>query len=73
MQNNIGLSLTTTASGMIGGISKAVSSNLNICSISYQNLIELILYASLSASIGYIVKLSLDSFRKYLFTKKSKR
>jgi hypothetical protein len=70
MQNNLGLSLMTTASGMIGGISKAVSSNLSFCSITTHNILEVIFYASLSASVGYIIKLSFDTVRKIIINKK---
>jgi hypothetical protein len=64
MQGNIGLSIATTTSGMIGGVTKAVSANLTVLSISFQGIIDVAFYALVSASVGYGVKVGFDRLVK---------
>ena len=73
MQSNINLSIATTASGMIGGVSKAISEHLTLCSISAQGVIDVGFYAFVSASVGYLAKLGFDSIRRNIKSKKSAR
>lgn len=73
MQGNVSLSLATTTSGMIGGVSKAVSEHLTIASISAQGIIDVAFYAVISASVGYLVKIAFDSAVKRLKSKKQSK
>jgi hypothetical protein len=67
-------SLVATSSGMIGGVAKAVSSGFTLCTISVPHIIEVSVYAGISAFVGYLVKLGVDTLRKKVFpnNKKSK-
>jgi len=73
MQSNFSLSITTTASGMIGGVSKAISEHLTVCYISTQGIIDVAFYAVVSASVGYIVKIGFDSMMRKLKSKTAKK
>lgn len=66
---NTGLSVMTTASGMVGGVSKAVSAHLTIASISLGGVIDVAFYAVISASVGYCVKLIYDYLLRDVFKK----
>jgi predicted CDP-diglyceride synthetase/phosphatidate cytidylyltransferase len=70
MQSNLSLSITTTASGMLGGVSKAISEKLTLCAITTQGVIDVAFYALISASVGYLVKVSFDSLKKSINSKK---
>lgn len=56
--------LLTTISGVIGGITKAILSGFAFLSISLSNLLEIAVYAFVSATVGYGVKLFYDYLRK---------
>jgi hypothetical protein len=55
----------TTSSGVVGGVSKAVSSGFTICSISIPHLLDVAFYAAVSAFVGYSIKLGIDELRNY--------
>jgi len=57
-------SFITTSSGIIGGVAKAVTSGFTICSISLPHVIDVAVYAAISASVGYSIKLGFDELRK---------
>jgi len=61
MQSDISLSIATTTSGVIGGVTKAISAHLTLCSITMQGVGDVSFYALVSASVGYIVKVAFDS------------
>lgn len=64
MPHDHSLSLTTTASAMVGGLTRAVSEQVTLSSISVPSIIDVAAYAVVSASVGYGVKVSLDWFSK---------
>ncbi len=73
MQHNLGLSITTTTAGMVGGVSKAVSEHLTLASISLTAMVDVAFYALISASVGYGVKLAFDGLRQRWMAKNRKR
>jgi len=60
MPHDHSLSFTTTASAMVGGVSRAVSEQVSLTSITFPGVIDVAAYAVVSASVGYCVKVSLD-------------
>lgn len=50
----------TTLSGVIGGITKAVSAKPLLLAITFGGLSTVVIYASASAAAGYVVKKLLD-------------
>jgi hypothetical protein len=58
--NEYSLSITTTASGVAGGIARAVSEQVTQTSISIHGIIDVAFYALVSATVGYSIKLILD-------------
>ena len=70
MQNSIFI----TFSGLLGGMTKAISSGFILQQISYPQITEVIVYASMSAFVGYMVKLGIDTIRnKVIIYKKRNR
>ena len=65
--SSISNSIIATSSGVIGGLIKAISSGFATISISH--ITEVIIYAAISAFVGYIVKLGVDSLRNRIFNK----
>jgi len=61
------LSLATTTSGLVGGLFKAVADHAAATTVSLAGVVDVAIYAFVSASVGYGVKLTLDRFlgRKY--------
>lgn len=55
-----GLSLATTASGLVGGLFKAVTDHASATTVTLAGAIDVAFYAIVSASVGYGVKLTLD-------------
>jgi hypothetical protein len=55
-----GLSLATTASGLVGGLFKAVTDHASATTVTVAGAIDVAFYAIVSASVGYGVKLTLD-------------
>jgi hypothetical protein len=54
----------TTISGVIGGITKAVSAKPLLLAITFGGLSTVVIYAAASAAAGYIVKKLLDKLSK---------
>ncbi len=59
-QKDIGSTLVTLTSGMIGGTTALAS---NTSSLDFSHLIEVAFCATFSAIIGYVVKLCADKIR----------
>lgn len=51
----------TTVSGIVGGVVKAISAKSVLMTISFGTLSNVLFYAAASATVGYFVKLGLDS------------
>jgi len=64
MSQNETNSIVSTASGMAGGMGKALSLNPLFATISMQAILEVALYAAVSALVGYGVKIMIDFIRK---------
>jgi hypothetical protein len=71
MQHDNSLSIATTASGMVGGVSRALAEQQTLSSISLHGVVDVAFYAVVSASVGYCVKVALDSFYQYYKLRKS--
>ncbi len=54
----------TTLSGVIGGITKAVSAKPLLLAITFGGLSTVVIYAAASAAAGYVVKKLLDKLSK---------
>ena len=50
------LALATATSGMIGGVTRAVAEEMTLSTISLQGFLDVVFYATVSASVGYGVK-----------------
>ena len=50
------LALATATSGMIGGVTRAVAEEMTLSTISMQGFLDVVFYATVSASVGYGVK-----------------
>ncbi len=68
-------SFVITFSGLFGGMTKAISSGFILCSISLPHIVEIAVYAAISALVGYLVKLGIDAIRQRFFKslKRNKR
>lgn len=58
--------LFTTASGVVGGVSKAISAKPLLIAITLPGLTTVVIYAAASAVVGYVVKKAMDAFSKKL-------
>jgi len=58
-QNQVN-SIVTTTSGIFGGLSKAVFAKIFLLTITVQSLLEVAIYASISALVGYGIKLIIE-------------
>ncbi|MBU3681123.1 MAG: hypothetical protein FGM16_04190 [Flavobacterium sp.] len=67
--------LFTTASGVVGGVGKAITAKPLLLAITLPGLSTVIIYAVASAVAGYVVKKALDecSFRIKNYFKKRKK
>jgi len=54
--------LFTTASGVVGGVGKAITAKPLLLAITLPGLSTVIIYAVVSAVAGYVVKKGLDEF-----------
>ena len=59
-------SIFTTASGVLGGVAKAVTAKPILTEITLPGLSNVVIYAAASAAAGYIVKKSMDCVAKRL-------
>jgi len=64
MAHNQITSLIVTASGVFGGVGKAISSHFVLVNISFHGTVELAFYAAISAVVAYGVKEGIDHFIK---------
>jgi len=55
--------IVTTTSGIFGGVGKVFSGNLLLNVITFQSLLEVSVYAGVSAIVGYMAKLCVDAIR----------
>lgn len=69
-QNQIN-SVVATTSGICGGVGKAISANLILLNITLQSVLEVAVYAAVSALVGYGVKKGIDWLVNY-FKKRKK-
>lgn len=60
--NKDSLSIATTASGLLGGLFKAAADQASATTVSLAGAVDVAIYAFVSASVGYGVKLTLDRF-----------
>ena len=63
-------SFIATASGVFGGVGKALSTHLVLASITFQGTVDIVYYAAISALVGYGIKEGIDFVRER--TKKGK-
>lgn len=63
MQHEHSLSLATTASGMVGGIGRAIAEQHSLSSISLHGVVDVALYAVVFTSVGYCIKVAWDGER----------
>jgi hypothetical protein len=59
-------SIVTTASGVLGGVTKAITVKPILTEITLPGLSNVVIYAAASAAAGYIVKKSMDCVAKRL-------
>ncbi len=73
MQN----SMITTSSATVGGLTKAFVLGFSQPTITFPQVMEVSIYAAISATIGYTIKLLFDFFktkvRRYRIKNKKKR
>jgi hypothetical protein len=67
-QNQVN-SIVTTTSGIFGGLGKVLSTNIFLAAITIQTLLEVAVYASVSALVGYGIKQIIDLITKFLSRK----
>ena len=67
-QNQVN-SIVATTSGIFGGLSKAILLKVVITTISLQTIFEVAIYASVSAIVGYGIKLIIDLVSKLFKSK----
>lgn len=68
MSQNDQYSIVSTASGIFGGVGKALSSHHTLCNITFEGLTDVAFYAAVSAIVGYGMKILID-FLKNRFSK----
>ena len=66
MSHHSHTSIFTTASGVLGGVTKAVTAKPILTEITLPGLSNVVIYAAASAAAGYIVKKSMDCVAKRL-------
>jgi hypothetical protein len=66
MQHHTHTALFTTASGVVGGVGKAISAKSLLLAITLPGLSTVIIYAAASAAAGYVVKRISDAASKKL-------
>jgi hypothetical protein len=73
MQHDYSLSIATTASAVVGGVTRALSEQMSSSTISVHGILDLAAYAVVSASVGYCVKLTLDLIYQKFRNRKTKK
>jgi len=66
MQHHTHTALFTRASGVVGGVGKAISAKPLLLAITLPGLSTVIVYAAASAATGYVVKRIMDTASKKL-------
>ena len=66
MQHHTHTALFTTASGVVGGVGKAISAKPLLLALTLPGLSPVVIYAAASAAAGYVVKRILDAASKKL-------
>ena len=61
MNNSLDTRAVSTVSGMIGSIVKAISAKPVMMAITFGSLANVMVYATASAGVGYVVKKVLDN------------
>jgi hypothetical protein len=64
MQHHTHTALFTAASGIVGGVGKAISEKPLLLAVMLPGLSTVIIYAAASATAGYVVKRILDAISK---------
>jgi hypothetical protein len=65
-------SVIVTASGVFGGVGKAISSHFVLINITIHGTVELAFYAAISATVAYGVKEGIDYMVKRYKSRKRK-
>ncbi|MBU0487428.1 MAG: hypothetical protein KKD31_05695 [Bacteroidetes bacterium] len=65
-------SIITTSSGVVGGVTKAVTSGFTLASVSILQMLDVSVYAAISAMVGYAVKSVFDTIKNRKARRKSK-
>jgi len=65
--------IITTTSGMIGGVTKALTAGFTLARITISNMLEIAIYAAISALVGYLVKFLIDELRAKYQKKQSRK
>lgn len=55
-----------TASGVFGGVGKALFNQQIMANITFQGVCDVAVYAAISAVVAYVVKVSIDLLKKWL-------
>ena len=66
MQHHTHTALFTTASGVAGGVGKAITAKPLLLAITLPGLTTVIIYAAASAAAGYVVKKIMDAASRKL-------
>ncbi|MFN8208748.1 MAG: hypothetical protein U0T82_15265 [Bacteroidales bacterium] len=53
-------SFIATTSGLCGGLGKAYTANIILANLSLLGIIDIVIYAGISALVGYGVKMGID-------------
>ena len=64
MSQNQNNSFIVTASGVFGGVCKALTAHFVLVNITFQGIFEVAFYAAISALVGYGVKVGIDKVKK---------
>jgi hypothetical protein len=64
MSQNQNNSFIVTASGVFGGVGKALTAHFVLVNITFQGIFEVAFYAAISALVGYGVKVGIDKVKK---------
>ncbi len=66
-------SIITTSSATVGGLSKAFILGFAQPTITFSQVLEVSIYAAISATIGYTIKMGFDWLRATIKKRKSKK
>jgi len=66
-------SMITTSSATVGGLTKAFILGFAQPTITFPQILEVSIYAAISASIGYVIKIVFDLIKSKLIQSKTKK